>query len=75
LECAVIGVKDEQSGEAVKAFVVKRPGHDNLSADEVVAHCRKSMTGYKVPKHVEFRTELPKSPVGKILRKELRPKA
>ncbi len=75
LECAVIGVKDEQSGEAVKAFVVKRPGHDSLSADEVVAHCRKSMTGYKVPKHVEFRAELPKSPVGKILRKELRPKA
>ena len=75
LEVAAIGVPDEKSGEAVKVFVVKKD--PALSADAIKAFCRENMTGYKQPKHVEFREELPKSNVGKILRKELRdpPKA
>jgi long-chain acyl-CoA synthetase len=70
LECAVIGVPDAGSTEAVKAFVVKKD--PNLSAEDVIKHCRTGLTGYKVPKHVEFRTELPKTNVGKILRRALR---
>jgi long-chain acyl-CoA synthetase len=70
-ECACIGVKDDKSGEAVKLFVVKAPGA-TLSVDDVVAHCRKELTGYKSPKHVSFVDALPKSTVGKILRRELR---
>ena len=75
LEVAAIGVPDDKSGEAVKVFVVKKD--PALSADAIKAFCRENMTGYKQPKHVEFRDELPKSNVGKILRKELRdpPKA
>ena len=75
LEVAAIGVPDDKSGEAVKVFVVKKD--PALSADAIKAFCRENMTGYKQPKHVEFREELPKSNVGKILRKELRdpPKA
>ena len=69
-EVAVIGVPDGASGEAVKAFVVKRD--DTLTKDAVRAYCREHLTGYKVPKMVEFREELPKSNVGKILRKDLR---
>jgi long-chain acyl-CoA synthetase len=73
LECAAIGVPDAKSGEAVKLFVVKRDPH--LSAEELLAHCRAHLTGYKCPREVEFRRELPKSNVGKILRRELRDEA
>ena len=70
LEVAVIGIPDEKSGEAVKAFIVKKD--PALSAEQVKAFCRENLTGYKQPRVVEFRTELPKTNVGKILRKELR---
>lgn len=72
LECAAIGVPDENSGEAVKLFVVKRDA--SLTEADLKAHCAVGLTNYKRPKFVEFRTELPKTPVGKILRRELRPK-
>ncbi len=71
LECACVGVPDEKSGEAVKLFVVKASGAQ-LSEAEVIAHCRKELTGYKIPRHVVFVDVLPKSTVGKILRRELR---
>ena len=70
-ECACVGVPDDKTGEAVKLFVVKAPGA-TLTADEVIAHCRKEMTAYKVPKTVVFLDALPKSTVGKILRRDLR---
>ena len=70
LECAVIGVPDERSGEAVKLFVVK--SDPTLSEDDLTRFCRENFTAYKRPRYVEFRDELPKSPVGKILRRELR---
>lgn len=70
LEAAAIGVPNEKSGEAVKLFVVKKDA--GLTEDAVIEHCRSVLTGYKVPKIVEFRSELPKSNVGKILRKDLR---
>ena len=75
LEVAAIGVPDDKSGEAVKVFIVKKD--EALTAEQVKAFCRENLTGYKQPRHVEFRSELPKSNVGKILRKELRdpPKA
>ncbi|MGH8400908.1 MAG: long-chain-fatty-acid--CoA ligase [Gammaproteobacteria bacterium] len=69
-ECAAIGVPNEHSGEVVKLFVVRKD--PALTAEELIAHCHKYLTGYKVPKFVEFRSELPKSNVGKILRRELR---
>ena len=70
LEVAAIGIPDDKSGEAVKVFVVKKD--PALTADQVKAFCRENLTGYKQPRFVEFRDELPKSNVGKILRKELR---
>ena len=70
LEVAAIGVPDEKSGEAVKVFIVKKD--PALTAEQVKAYCRENLTGYKQPRAVEFRTDLPKTNVGKILRKELR---
>ncbi len=70
LECAAVGVADERSGEAVKLFVVR--SDSTLSEDDVASYCRDNFTAYKRPKYIEFRDELPKSNVGKILRRELR---
>jgi long-chain acyl-CoA synthetase len=70
LECAAIGIQDERSGEAVKLFVIK--SDSTLSEDDVASYCRDNFTAYKRPKYIEFRDELPKSNVGKILRRELR---
>jgi long-chain acyl-CoA synthetase len=70
LECAVVGVVDDRTGEAVKAFVVRR--NSDLTETALREFCRTDLTAYKVPKHIEFRDELPKSNVGKILRRELR---
>jgi len=70
MECAVIGIPDEKAGEAVKLFVVKKD--PTLTVEQVAAHCRKELTGYKNPKTIVFRDALPKSNVGKILRRELR---
>ncbi|MGB0453310.1 MAG: long-chain-fatty-acid--CoA ligase [Bacteriovoracaceae bacterium] len=69
-ECAAIGIPDDKSGEAVKIFVVKK--EEELTESELKAFCKEHLTGYKRPRFVEFRTELPKSNVGKILRKDLR---
>jgi long-chain acyl-CoA synthetase len=73
LECAAVGVPDAKSGEAVKLFVVKKDA--SLTKDDVLKHCREHLTGYKMPRDVEFRTDLPKTNVGKILRRELRDEA
>ncbi|MDE2607662.1 MAG: AMP-binding protein [Burkholderiales bacterium] len=70
VECAAIGVPDEKQGEAIKVFVVR--SDPALTEEDVAHHCRENLTGYKVPKYIEFRDELPKSNVGKILRRELR---
>jgi long-chain acyl-CoA synthetase len=72
LECAVVGVPDEKTGEAVKLVIVKKD--PALTEQQVRDYCRANLTGYKQPKVVEFRTDLPKTPVGKILRRELRDK-
>jgi long-chain acyl-CoA synthetase len=70
LECAAIGVPDEHSGEAVKVFVVRKD--PNLTQEQLMAYCKEQFTGYKKPKYIEFREELPKTNVGKILRRMLR---
>ena len=72
MECACVGVADERTSEAVKLVIVKK--NPNLTEADVRAYCKEALTGYKQPKVVEFRTELPKTPVGKILRRELRDK-
>ena len=73
LECAAVGVPDKKSGEAVRLYVVKKD--ESLTADAVIKHCREHLTGYKCPREVEFRKDLPKTNVGKILRRELRDEA
>jgi long-chain acyl-CoA synthetase len=70
LECAVVGVPDERTGEAVKVFIVRKD--PALTESDVMEFCKQQLTGYKKPKFVEFRDELPKSNVGKILRRALR---
>ena len=70
LECGAVGVPDERTGEAVKVVIVRKD--PNLSQDAVIEHCKAQLTPYKVPRHVEFRDVLPKSPIGKVLRRELR---
>lgn len=70
LEAAAVGIADEKSGEAVKLVVVRKD--PALTEDDLRAHCRDMLTGYKQPKRIEFRDSLPKTPVGKILRRELR---
>ncbi len=70
LESAAIGIPNEKSGEVVKLFVVKQD--NNLTADEVIAHCKKGLTSYKLPKEIVFVADLPKSNIGKIIRRELR---
>ncbi len=71
LQCAAIGIPDEKSGEAIKVFVVAKPGV-TLTKDQIMEHMRANLTGYKVPRSVEFRDSLPTTNVGKILRRELR---
>ena len=70
VECAAVGVADPSQGEAIKVFVVKNDA--TLTEDDVSAYCKQYLTGYKRPKYIEFRDDLPKSNVGKILRRELR---
>ena len=70
VECAVVGVHDAKQGEAIKVFVVKNDS--TLTEDDIAKYCRQNLTGYKIPKYIEFRDDLPKSNVGKILRRELR---
>lgn len=70
-ECAAVGVPDEKTGEAIRLFISVAPGAE-LTEDQVIAHCRAGLAGYKVPKQIRFMDELPKSTVGKILRKDLR---
>jgi long-chain acyl-CoA synthetase len=70
LESAAVGIHDDKSGEAVKVVIVRKD--PNLTAEQVIAHCRQHLAPYKVPKVVEFRSELKKTPIGKVLRRELR---
>ena len=72
MECAAVGTPDDHSGEAVKLFVVKKD--ESLTEEAIREFCKDQLTGYKRPKHIVFRKDLPKTPVGKILRRELRDK-
>ena len=69
-ECACVGINSEKSGECVKLFVVKKDS--SLKEKELMEYCKENLTGYKMPKEIEFRDSLPKTNVGKILRRELR---
>jgi len=71
LEACAVGVPDKYRGETLKAFIVIKEG-EKLTEEEVIAYCRETLAPYKVPKNIEFVAELPKSVVGKILRRELR---
>ena len=73
LECAAVGVADAKSGEVIKMFVIRKD--QTLTEGALKDFCKGQLTGYKVPKHIEFRDELPKTNVGKILRRELRESA
>jgi len=73
IECAAVGVPDEKSGEAVKVFIVRKD--PALTVEQIQDFCRDNLTGYKKPKYIEFRADLPKTNVGKILRRELRDEA
>ena len=68
--CAVVGISDQKSGEAVRLFAV--PSDASLTVEELKTFCRDNFTGYKVPKHIVIRDSLPLTPVGKVLRRELR---
>jgi long-chain acyl-CoA synthetase len=70
LEAAAIGIPDEKSGEIVKLYVVRN--NESVTAEDIKGFCRKNLTGYKIPKEIEFRDDLPKTNVGKILRRALR---
>ena len=70
LECAVAGIPDARSGETVKAYITLKPGA-TATAEEIEKFCRENLTAYKVPKAFEFRAELPKTMVGKVLRRQL----
>jgi long-chain acyl-CoA synthetase len=70
LESAAVGVPDDKTGEAIKIFVVKKD--PELTEASIIEHCRSHLTGYKIPRHIAFRSELPKTNVGKILRRQLR---
>src|SRR5690606_39348671 len=73
LEAGVIGVPDETTGEAVRAYIVRRD--QSVTEQDIIEHCRQHLTAYKEPKQIVFREELPKTPVGKVLRKDLRTEA
>ena len=70
IECAAVGIPDDKQGEAIKVFVVRNDV--TLTEDDIDRYCRHNLTGYKQPKYIEFRDELPKTNVGKVLRRELR---
>ena len=69
-EVGAVGVPDLKSGEAVKIVVIRK--EPSLTEAQLIAYCRQNLTGYKIPRHVEFRDTLPRTPIGKILRRELR---
>jgi len=72
LEAAVVAMPDARWGEVPRAFVVRKPGHDRLTADALVAHCRERLAGFKTPKEIVFLDVLPRTPSGKVLKRQLR---